>query len=382
MRWVVNDPNRVSHPARKGDHAYRYVHNCIADSSAAAIANVETRMKLLDTGDFLFPVSVNAGDEPHGNSYVVSPLTTYTGYAVDELRRMNRPWVSWPAKRLINIIGRRLIAARVDRLVQVNNWLLSTNLYPYAWDGLDLGEVKRFMVDSFPDHAIAFRSLNRFSNSVLIDRLESMGFVAIPSRQVYIFDARDGDKSNFLRRHNTRIDAKLLQNTSYESVDGDALSPSDYSRLEGLYNQLYLEKYSQLNPQFKAEWLRCGQADGWLKLQILRTTENRIDGVVGWFSNEKVLTAPIVGYDTSLPQSLGLYRLLTQMCLQESVRRRCVLNFSSGAALFKRLRGGQPEIEYSMVFVDHLNAQRVRAWRLLGRVLHSVGIPIMKKLKL
>jgi hypothetical protein len=295
---------------------------------------------------------------------------------------MNRPWVSWPAKRLINLVGRRLIAARIDRLVQVNNWLLSTNLYPCAWDGLDLGEVKRFMVDSFPDHAIAFRSLNRFSNGVLIDRLKSMGFVAIPSRQVYIFDARDGDKSNFLRRHNTRIDAKLLQNTSYDSVDGDALSPNDYSRLEHLYNQLYLEKYSPLNPQFKAEWLRCGQADGWLQLRILRTAENRIDGVVGWFSNEKVLTAPIVGYDTSLPQSQGLYRLLTQMCLQESVRRRCVLNFSSGASLFKRLRGGQPEIEYSMVFVDHLNARRVRAWRLLGRVLHSVGIPIMKTFKL
>jgi hypothetical protein len=339
-------------------------------------------MKLLDTGRFIFPVSVNNGDEPANNSYVVSPLTTYTGYAVDELRRMDRPLVSWPANRIINFVGRRLKAARIDQLVQINNWLLSTNLYPCNWDGGDLAELKHFMIDSFPEHAIAFRSLNRFSNATLIDRLKSLKFVAIPSRQVYLFDARDGKKAEFLGRHNTRIDAKLLQKTSYEVVSGGDLSADDFPRLEQLYNQLYLEKYSSLNPQLSAEWLRHGQRDGWLKLHVLRTADNRIDGVVGWFSNECILTAPIVGYDTSLPQSLGLYRLITQMCLQESVKRRCILNFSSGASLFKRHRGGRPEIEYSMVFVDHLAAGRARAWRMLSHVLHSVGIPIMKTFKL
>jgi hypothetical protein len=212
--------------------------------------------------------------------------------------------------------------------------------------------------------------------------LKSLGFIAVPSRQVYLFDARKGPDSTFLQRHNSKMDGKLLSKMPYRVIHGDELLDSDYPRLEELYNLLYLGKYSRLNPQFTADWLRCGQRDGWLELRALSTDERRIDGVVGWFSNEKILTAPVVGYDTSLPQNLGLYRLITQMCLQEAVKRRCMLNFSSGAAHFKRMRGGQPEIEYSMVFVDHLSKKRRRAWRLLSRVLHATGIPIMKAFKL
>jgi hypothetical protein len=119
-----------------------------------------------------------------------------------------------------------------------------------------------------------------------------------------------------------------------------------------------------------------------LQLKVLKNDQGRIDGVVGWFTNGDILTAPVVGYATELPQRLGLYRLLTQMCLQEAVRRRCLLNFSSGAAHFKRLRGGVPEIEYSLVFVGHLSKKRQRVWYLLSWILRTIGVPIMKKFKL
>jgi hypothetical protein len=382
MKWAIATSLRDSLPGDRDGHALPYVHRCIAESSTAMIRNVDTRMKVLDTGNVSLPVSINSGEDMVDNSYVVSPLTTYTGYATDEVLRMNRPWVAWPLVRLINPIGRLLQAANIDRLVQVNNWLLSTNLYPVNWDGRDLQDVKDFVHGEFPDHAISFRSLNQFSNADLIGQLKSLGFIAVPSRQVYLFDAREGIQSSFLRRHNSKMDAKLLGKMPYRLLSGDDLQDDDYPRLEALYNLLYLGKYSRLNPQFTADWLRCGQRDGWLELRALCTDDRRIDGVVGWFSNERILTAPVVGYDTSLPQSLGLYRLITQMCLQEAVNRRCILNFSSGAAHFKRLRGGRPEIEYSMVFADHLSKKRRRAWRTLSRVLHATGIPIMKTFKL
>jgi hypothetical protein len=350
--------------------------------AADKINNVATRMALLDIGEYRFPVSINDGGERADNSYVVSPLTAYTGYADYELTQLGRPRLAWPLQKLAVGIGRHLQRQSIDRIVQVNNWLLSTNLYPPEWQGGELEGITQLLREHFPDHAFGFRSLNRFSNPLLLEKLAALGYVSVPSRQVYLFDGRAGRKSPFLRRHNTRIDAILLRRTDYEIVLGHELADSDYPRLEHLYNLLYLEKYCPLNPQFSADWLRLGQRDGWLELTALRTPQGRIDGVLGWFGNGSILTAPVVGYHTALPQKTGLYRLITQLCLQAAVERECLLNFSSGAAHFKRLRGGQPEIEYSMVYVGHLPPARQRIWRILGKLLHGIGVPLMQRLKL
>lgn len=346
------------------------------------IRNVETEMWLLDTGTHQFPVSVSFGHEPVDNSYVTSPMTTYVGYAHEEIKRLNRPWLTWPLMGLVSGMAGLLERAQINRIVQVNNWLISTNLYPSDWQGENIPEITQLLVETYPDHAIAFRSLNHRCNHALIERLQSLGYVGVPSRQVYVFDATNGEQSKMLSHHNTMVDSSLLRRSSYQIVQGNELLDSDFPRLEELYNQLYLDKYCRLNPQFTADWLRCGQRDGWLDIRVLRTEDGRIDGVLGWFANEQILTAPIVGYDTTLPQRQGLYRMLTNMCLQEAVARRCVLNFSSGAAQFKRLRGGQPEIEYSMVYARHLSASRQRVWKLLSHILRMIGVPMMRMLKL
>lgn len=349
---------------------------------APAIGNVETRMMLLDTGTLLFPVTVNDGGERADNSYVASPLTAYTGYAGFEIAQLGRPWLTWPLTALTKGVGGWLKRARIDRIVQVNNWLLSTNLYPPDWDGTDLPAITAHLLERYPDHALGFRSLNHRSNAGLIAQLEALGYLAIPSRQVYLFDGAAGRDADFLRRRDTRKDARLLDTMPYEQVPGPALADTDYPRLEHLYNLLYLDKYCPLNPHFSADWMRAGQCDGWLDLTALRTPEGRIDAVLGWFSDKRVMTTPVVGYDTSQSQKLGLYRLTSQISLEETARRRVLFNMSAGAADFKRMRGGRPEIEYSFVYVDHLPASRKRAWHLLGRLLHSIGVPLMKKLKL
>ncbi|MDR2875206.1 MAG: hypothetical protein LBV44_04690 [Methylobacillus sp.] len=353
-----------------------------ARHAPGAIRNVSTRMSILATGTHFFPVSINTGDERIGNSYVVSPYTTYTGYAQYEIAQLGAACLTWPLRMLVKAVGLGLTAARVDQLVQVNNWLLSTNLYPANWEGADLPEMTDLLTREFPEHAISFRSLNQFSNAKLIGRLENLGYLALPSRQVYLFDARKGEQSEFWHCRDNHNDARLSRNTSYEIVPGNALADTDYARLEHLYNLLYLEKYSPLNPQFSADWLRAGQRDGWLELRALRSEEGRMDGVAGWFGNSHIFTTPIVGYDTALPQKLGLYRLITHLSLQEAAQRRCLFNGSAGAARFKRLRGGVPAIEYSLVFVRHLPVARQQAWRSLVRLLRGIGVPLMQKFRL
>lgn len=64
--------------------------------AADKINNVTTRMALLEFGAYQFPVSINDGGECADNSYVVSPLTAFTGYADYELAHLGRPWLAWP----------------------------------------------------------------------------------------------------------------------------------------------------------------------------------------------------------------------------------------------------------------------------------------------
>jgi len=98
-----------------------------------------------------------------------------------------------------------------------------------------------------------------------------------------------------------------------------------------------------------------------------------LQGVVGCFIRGGVMTVPIVGYNTGLPQRTGLYRMLMSMVLQEAAERSMLLHLSSGAAHFKRLRGGKPAIEYSAVYVRHLPAGRRIVWELLSFLLNRVG---------
>lgn len=382
VRLIEQDQLGALAPQHGSAKAVQYARDCIGIDSRRIVRNVSTQLKILDIGRHAFPVSVNEGAEDPGNSYVVSPLNAYSGYAKFEIDRLPRRWLSGPLRQLVNVIGWRLEAASVDRVVQLNNWLLSTNVYPVDWSGDELGQATEMLVEKFPDHALCWRSLNRFSNAPLIDRMESLGYLLVPSRQVWLFDGRCGDQSAFLRRHNTRLDAALYRRMPYDIMSGCVLDDSDFERLEYLYNLLYLEKYCELNPQFTAAWLRCGQRDGWLQLHALRDKAGRLDGVLGWVGNDQVLTAPIVGYDTTLPRRLGLYRLITQLCLQEAAKRKTLLNFSSGAAHFKRLRGGRPEIEYSLIYVRHLPADRRRTWAMLSRILLGVGVPLMRRLQL
>lgn len=347
-----------------------------------AINNVTTTISVLDTGKHLFPISSNCSNESGVNCYVVSPMSAYVEYALVELNRINNWLLSLALKRLIHIVGAMLKWSNIDGIVYVNNWLVSTNIYPRFWDKKNISATTNFLSIAFPNEAIGFRSLNRYCNASLLNDFKKIGYISIPSRQVYIFDCRDKAALNIKARHNFRMDKSILEKSEYNVIDGSSLVDSDFDRIEELYNALYLKKYTELNPHYKSSWLKAGQEHGWLNYLVLKNKHGRIDGVIGFFQNNDVITAPIVGYDTSIPKQIGLYRMLTYLCIVEAIKHKKILNLGSGASEFKRLRGGTPEIEYSMVYTNHLSWGKRIAWIILGKLLHLIAVPIMKKLKL
>ena len=93
------------------------------------------------------------------------------------------------------------------------------------------------------------------------------------------------------------------------------------------------------------------------------------------------MTTPVFGYDTAVPQEIGLYRMLSAVLLRQSAEEGCLLHESAGAAQFKRNRGATAEIEYSAVYDRHLPFYRRMGWAMLSPLLNRVGVPIMKKHK-
>ena len=348
------------------------------------IANAYTSLKVSNVGGECIPTTVthfSLNTQTENCSYVVSPISSYVHYAREEISRLNKPITALPLKGVVAILNVLVRLAKLDNTIMFNNWMLSTNIYPLRFDRWSLALLRDNWVGKYPEHALVFRSLNQRLNQHLIADLKALGFILVPSRQVYIFDLRASD-SLLKDHHNNVMDAKLLKKTHYQIVDASEFSELDYKQAEWLYRDLYVNKYSHLNPQYTCRWLSLGVRSGWLQLKGLKNSSGRLDGVVGWFIQGEVMTAPIVGYDTSLNKKLGLYRLLTQMCLQKAAKERYVLNFSSGASGFKILRGGSPEVEYSAVYIKHLPVFKKLVWTGLSKLLLGLAVPIMRRWRL
>jgi hypothetical protein len=277
---------------------------------------------------------------------------------------------------IINIADRWLHRAELDQVVILNNWLLSTNLYP-ATDTIDLTAVMASCRSRWPQHAIWFRSLNTIQHADWLARLAAAGFDLIPTRQVYLFRDIDGNKHKNLRR-----DFKLLRTMPLIQVNHGDFNDADFTRCERLYAQLYLDKYSRLNPQYTAAFMKTWHNAGLLEFTGFRDSSGHLCAVVGVFGQGPLLTVPIVGYDTTWPQSAGLYRLLMAHVLQMTLERDAELNLSAGAASFKRLRGGQPAIEYSAAFSRHLPLTTQRTLGALRILTTKLGVPIMQRFQL
>ncbi len=315
------------------------------------------------------------------DAYICSNITGFIHYARDELKLVPSRTARWGTHLILIPSYWLLRLARINRAVFVNNFLFSTNLYPKeGFSDETIREWTRHLMERYPEHVIFWRSLTDFSHQSLLDRFKSHGYGLIPSRQIYVLDSK---KSPYLNRRDVIRDRALLNKTSLIQVQNDEIQESDYARIAELYRQLYVEKHSVYNPQYTPEFMRSGHQAGVLQFFGLRNEHGELEAVVGYWERDDVFATPILGYNTAIPQKVGLYRMLSAHMASEAVRREKPLHYSSGASDFKRSRGALDFIEYSAVRYSHLKSPfRKFVWRLLERSANAIAIKLFKEYKL
>lgn len=336
------------------------------------ISNVETDLRLLKVDDVILPITLNHYHP--NNSYVCSPYNHYFAYGLEEMDKLDNRFLEALFRGIMKPFCWYYLRKNFDDVVFVNNWLLSTNLYP-AMNSPQIQMVSDDLIKKFPDRPIIFRSVDVLGNPDLYQTLLNLDYRMVFSRQVYYQNPQD---DAFWKHTQLKTDRRKLRKSPYRLVDHDDLSTNDIPRLVELYRMLYLEKYSYYNPQLTEAFFTSALKHRWLHFQAFEA-DGRIDAVLGYITCNGMMTQPVFGYDTSLPQDRHLYRMLSMQVIDEAARTGHRINVSAGVGAFKRLRGGLPALEYNAVFDWHLPRAKRFPWTMLKQLLDRIGVPIIQK---
>ena len=303
------------------------------------------------------------------NCYVVSATGQYVEYARDEIRRLPLAMhrvashtALWPLSPLLR---------RLDPILVPDAFPVSSVLHrerPHAeWTrAIDAARQR------YPGVPVVVRSLDGITSRATLDAMRRVGMQLVPSRLVFHQDPR---RDGFWRIRSVRHDVARATESPLETR---ALRTADCERIAELYWLLYAHKHSTLNPRFSQEWLAHGMKHGVLHGEgILH--DGRLAAVYLAYCVKDVMTNPVFGYATALPQQLGLYRRLRLLTMQSVRARGQRIHASSGAPRFKFSCGGISTVEYHAVDLRGVRGIQGAAWLLLLRVSRTVAPSLLRR---
>lgn len=342
----------------------------IKEGTKKYISNVETEVNLLRIDDEIIPLTIN--EKEYTNAYVASIYAHYISYLADELRILKSRLIYLLGAPLIYFVGFFFKLLKINKVVCVNNWLISTNLHKNI-SKEKLSAMHDGILSKYHKHAVIYRSLNEFTNKDIMNSLEALDYIKIPSRQVFILDRHK--ELNRREREHLRCDSKMISKNDLKIKDAN--SEEFAPRFVELYKSLYLDKYSKLNPMYNLDYFKLAARDKFYNLKLIMY-KDEIKAFYGYFNKNGVMTTPLFGYETSLAKEVGLYRTLSYLLYEESIKINLTFHESSGVGDFKINRGAEKYIEYSYVYIKHLPFYRRLPYLFLSKLLNKILLPIFK----
>jgi hypothetical protein len=357
-------------PERRAERAATraYLEAISARGVGTYLANGEGLEWLLETlGDRIVPVLVSDGRA--GKPANASPTAAHLSYPVHEIGRRRGPVL----RRGLDLAARPLAATMraigFDRVAYVNHWLFPS-AEPLPPEPAALAALVETVARRFPRHAVALPGVVPALSPDLARALCRLGGRAIPSHVVHLQrpDRAFPGKAMRAVRHNRNADFAVHARHAAHKTTDPAFLAKHSERLFDLYRGLYLERHpAHLNPQFTPDFFRLLVESGAFEVAGWTDESGDLDafnirlvrGGVTWWT--------IGGYDTCLPHSLGLYRLIAIDDVVNAEARGLVVNAGGGNGDFKRRRGAEPAVEFEFVFLDHLPRSARLPWQALER---------------
>ena len=316
------------------------------------IENINCEVKILKTGNILIPLAIT--DSNYDDSLYVSMLSHYIKYTEEEFNKNNLKFGF-----LFKVLEYLFIKNKVNKTIYVNQWFISTNLYPE----LNLEQIKQitdFLKTEYKDYAIIFKNITKEYNSGLYENLNRQGYKEIISRQIFIKDK----KKEISSKQKTKIkkDLKFYHNSPYKAYK--IQKTDDFKRIKNIYTMLYIGKYSKYNPKYTQDYFKLAGLNPIFNLTVFKN-EEKINSMCLTVSKDNILK------DENITKSC---------CLMYDKYHK-IFNMSAGIGDFKMQRGAKAYFEYLMIYYNHLPILRRIMFSFLKFSVNKI-IPILCKHKL
>ena len=297
--------------------------------------------------------------------YLTSLRSHFFDYPAEELGNQ-----TWHGLALV-LFGKLASLYGLDRLSLVANEPVSTNLRTEQ-DKKLIPERVVHELHTCPNHFVGVRNIICPDDNELHDALSAKGFTMIPTRVVYMFDARSGvlSRSSHLQR-----DRKNLAKSGIEVKIEASMSIDEFSHIHQLYKDIYIQKHSRMNADYTLKFFQDMRANPYT--QYLRLYDKgHLVAFSLLYQKSQNLIIPAVGHKSDT-ENKGYYRALFA-AIANYVESNCLyLNYSSGAGDFKRKRGGVPVLEYTALHAPFNSRLKQKVMRYIGKKAKSLTLDHM-----
>ncbi|NGX61270.1 MAG: hypothetical protein K940chlam9_00753 [Chlamydiae bacterium] len=342
----------------EGEFAKKYLTPLIERGTEKFIENAKTDLRILAFDDQVIPITINETD--YDNSYLISSY--FVAASAKEKAETLSPLPRMVARLLAALYGKLLKKVKINKVVILNNWLLTTNPYTQLTQ-TQMEGITHFLRMLFPDHYFMFRSINTYKENQVFEALSHANYRMIPCRHVYLYDPTLTPKLSSSTIRKQKKDYNRIKSRNYEVKSLSSPTDEQIERLLTLYAMVYYDKYTKYSPSYTPEYLRHLQMSQLLEVKVLMKGD-QIYGVNGFLQKSGYLLVSFFGYDTTVPQEEGLYRMLSGIILEEIEKRKLLSHQGSGAPQFKKWRGYLEEIEYVAIYDKHLPLHRRLFWKM------------------
>jgi len=298
--------------------------------------------------------------------YFLHPRSAWFDYLIHEIQGK---YFSILVIRSINFIA---FLIGLNRTIYVGNQPVSTSIWSNN-DQIEISELCEKLSKTYSKYYIGVRNVLPHSHLDLIQKIEKLGFYALPSRVIYEFDLSNGEQTN---HSHLKRDLTYQRKTALSSRIAMQLSSDQLSRIHHLYTEIYIKKHSPLNAQYTVEFFRDMLSSGVMRCIILQDSNELIHAFALLYQRGQTLVVPALGYDNEKDKN-GLYRILFATIYSYIKQQKLYLNYSSGAGEFKRNRGGIPRLEY--VYLKPPMHSKFRKF-ILSKLSQKLGSITIKKL--